>query len=70
MKCPKLVHTRDQELGLRISFFGDCIKEECAWWEQKIGKCCILRIWIALQDLHEVLHDIEKKMPHEGQFRK
>ena len=42
-----------------------CLTDDCAWWEPKIGKCAVLRMWIALQDIHIVLHDLVKRMPHE-----
>ena len=67
MKCPLLL-IDDPFNGRRADFTRtNCLQEECAWWEDTIGKCSIRRIWIALQDIHEVLHDIAKDkrgMPH------
>lgn len=70
MKCPLCYCLLSEEEKRVAPDRAECLKEECAWWEDKLGKCSIRRIWIALQDIHEVLHDIEKKMPHELQFRK
>lgn len=70
MKCPKLVHTRDQELGLRISFFGDCIKEECAWWDHDRNICVVKSIFHDLTNIRIELREIKDKMPHEEQSRK
>lgn len=44
----------------------DCLQEGCAWWEAKIGKCSVLRMWIALQDIHEALHDIATNLTVRG----
>ena len=55
MKCPRLVHYRDQELGLRIAFFGDCLQEECAWWDVKNTRCAMLGILCGLDDLFNQL---------------
>lgn len=70
MKCPLLKAEGYFDGKEWQVIIGDCIKEECAWWEPKIGKCAVLRMWIALQDIHEVLHDMAAKMPVEEQFRR
>ena len=70
MKCPLLSMYYTSGVKAKVGQATDCLKEECAWWEDKLGKCSIRRIWIALQDINEVLHDIEKKMPTEVSFRK
>ena len=65
MICP-LRKTMNTTIPGELTFTqDDCLKEGCAWWEPKIGKCAVLRMWIALQDIHEVLHDIADKMPQE-----
>jgi len=62
MKCP-LFRAANITSDFDSTWSGDdCIKEECAWWEPKMGKCSVLRMWIALQDIHEVLHDIEHRL--------
>ena len=70
MKCPLFVLHVLKEPGKVDLEKLNCIQADCAWWEPKIGKCAVLRIWQALQDIHEILHDIEARMPHEGQFRR
>jgi len=62
MKCPLLMYNYLPDESPTKGVHSDCIKEECAWWEPKIGKCSVLRMWIALQDIHEVLHDIAKAL--------
>jgi len=62
MKCPLFtVGGYTADLLPRYGF-NDCLKSECAWWEDTIGKCSIRRIWIALQDIHEVLHCVAKTL--------
>ena len=62
MKGPLSNYVMERESGEDEVLLSDCLKEECAWWEPKIGKCSILRMWIALQDIHEVLHDIATQL--------
>ena len=41
MKCP-LVWYQDYDKGVPSGFrYGDCLKEECAWWNDYYGKCSI-----------------------------
>jgi len=70
MKCPLFL------LGFLMSGrdygAGDigCIKEECACWD-KMFECCdptgLLPLFSRLVD---ILSEIERRMPHEEQFRK
>ncbi|MBA7485931.1 hypothetical protein ES707_21483 [subsurface metagenome] len=39
MKCPLIVNMRGLEPGLKVAFPGDCIKEECAWWDEAGSQC-------------------------------
>lgn len=69
MKCPI------SPWGLRSSTppvresFKDCLKEECAWWEQDLNLCAIKELALELRYTQLRLADMEKKMPHKGQFR-
>ena len=66
MKCPKF---KAAFIASNRDFLeGDveCDKEQCAWWVRIPGRCSEVHGAIALQDIHEVLHDLVKKMPHEG----
>jgi hypothetical protein len=40
----------------------ECLEEECAWWDDVVGNCCLTRLSIALQIIHEELHDINKTL--------
>lgn len=70
MKCPLLT---DKNYGVQLErtmATGDCIKEECAWWHEGRGNCCIWAIETALDVLGVLLAKLVKQVPHEGQFRK
>ena len=42
MKCPKAI-AWDWKLGHEPEFvYGDCLKEECAWWTP-LSSCCAFR---------------------------
>jgi len=50
--------------------WNECKKEECAWWDEESGQCCI---FIGLTNLEFIKLRLERlvdKMPHEEQFRK
>jgi len=66
MKCPLLLIGWNAAKAGEQVYKPDCLKWECAWWEPKIGKCAVLRMWIALQDIHEALHDIAANITLRG----
>jgi len=70
MKCPKLVHHRPIPAGWEEAFFGDCLKEECAFWNTTLNQCDPTGLIPVLLKIEECLELIVKKMPHEEQFRK
>lgn len=41
MKCPLLHTTYVYPSGGKELELSDCIKEDCAWWDEKKGQCCI-----------------------------
>jgi len=65
MKCPLLnprVYTTDS--GHTITK-GDCLKEECAWWNSHSNQCCLMSIGLVLNYMADYIHGIKDKMPHE-----
>jgi len=44
MKCPLLTDKNYGEQLERTILKGDCITDECAWWDEKHGHCAILTI--------------------------
>ena len=69
MKCPQSdQHFRYSKDGDRWEF-ADCLKEECAWWDNTHGICAVLQLSKAIYYMGLHIAQAEKKMPHEGQFR-
>ena len=48
MKCPFRFRGRYFDLQTTDMVGGDCLKEECAWWDDIREKCSILSISITL----------------------
>jgi len=70
MKCPLSFRTMyATEPGVTI-FGGDCLKEECAWWDKEDSCCCVYAIPLGLLHIWKKLIEMETKMPHEEQFRR
>lgn len=68
MKCPLFHRPKLDEPGLMSYQTGDCLKEECAWWEGHGGFCSIIKICRHLEGIANTLDNMEHKMPHVGQF--
>lgn len=70
MKCPlrsfrgKGTYDQDQSEDL------DCLKEECAWWDNKFDGCSILELNRTLYLISEYIERITLNMPYEAQFRR
>ena len=41
MKCPLFVQSYMLKTGAAPTHQCDCLKEECAWWNEYFGKCCV-----------------------------
>ncbi len=41
MKCPLLSQSGFAHSTNVIIAERDCLKEECAWWDKVMGRCCI-----------------------------
>ncbi|MBA7545293.1 hypothetical protein ES705_37659 [subsurface metagenome] len=70
MKCPLSI---TGELAPDKEFIGaaaDCLKEECAWWDEHGGFCAILKVSRHLEALGINAEELLEKMPHESQFRR
>jgi len=39
MKCPRLTVYERDEHGNTTPAFGECIKEDCAWWDDSAMMC-------------------------------
>ena len=70
MKCPLLYGCWIARQREELPELSDCLKEECAWWNNDSFMCALLDIDVKLKVLGLILNDIKGKMPHEKQFRK
>lgn len=67
MKCPLLTMyaiTYDTPEKFKDR---DCLKEECAWWEQDLSLCAIKEIALELRYTQLRLADIIEKRPSTGE---
>lgn len=70
MKCPLFTIGRtDVQLGVE-SDYGECLKEECAWWEQDLNLCAIKELALELRYTQLRLADMVEKMPPAEQWTK
>lgn len=70
MKCPLLREQWREKKEEWISEWADCLKEECADWDE-VNMCCGRRtLRKQVERLADILLDIKNKMPHELQSRK
>jgi len=70
MKCPLTLKALFYPAGEIEARGADCLKEECALWDER-RLCCEYRSTrIELSRLIERLDEIIKKMPHEEPFRR
>lgn len=65
MKCPLRVIAISQEITEKIPASVDCIKEDCAWWEEIEEGCILMFIEKDLAFIGTMLTCILNKMPHE-----
>lgn len=70
MKCPLMSQPYESAPYQSKWHSIDCLKEECAWWDDYFQQCAILRLEKSLTHIDGVSQMIIKKMPHEEQFRK
>jgi len=68
MKCPLSI---TGELTAEKEFIGaaaDCLKEECAWWDDVMKRCVMKTVGAKLSGINLMVHSIEDKMPTAMQF--
>ena len=69
MKCPLFIMSDTRvQLGEETEV-GDCIKEDCAWYDLATGCCSVLSISRLLTAVGNVLGNIHADMPSRSQFR-
>lgn len=70
MKCPLLLLSRGMITADEPTRFGDCLKEDCAWWDKDNSQCTLITWARGLEFLNIHAIEIRNKMPHVGQFLK
>jgi len=65
MKCPLRILVLRTDATLGPLFSNDCLKEECAWWDQAYEECCIFSMVRLFDGILMDLNQIRDKMPHE-----
>ena len=70
MKCPMLTMYATSFKPPEEFKDRDCLKEECAWWDEKFEQCGIKTVLCTLVGLDRELVELVAKMPHEEQFKK
>jgi len=70
MKCPQF----DMAILIRgkkeTIIHPDCLKEECAWWDEELECCGEVGTRVSLKLIAELLQELVNKIPHAGQFLK
>jgi len=62
MKCPLVILVCNRPDWKDETYTGDCLQEECAWWDQVHGTCGELTKAQALWHIKEVLSHIAKEL--------
>jgi len=70
MKCPLIKKVVFQELPYVNLVAGDCLKEECAWWDKARGQCVELSKVDAIIAQNSILGEIADKIPTYQQFQR
>lgn len=70
MKCPLSNYILEKDDADNEMLVTDCLKEECAWWDNSMEMCCKKSESFRLGVIFEQLARIQDKMPHAEQFKK
>lgn len=63
MKCPLRTKIERPTNNIEVYGFGDCIRENCAWWDEGSDACAIWAIMSSFDALGGLFREIEQKMP-------
>ena len=67
MKCPLLQRYLIEGENEALEVFDDCLKADCAWWEQDLNLCAIKEIALELRYTQLRLADIIEKRSRKGE---
>ena len=66
MKCP-LTFSKSISGYLETKFdVGECLQEECAWWEKNVNMCSIIDIALELRYTQMRLADLDDRLRRGG----
>jgi len=63
MKCPLMILADHLRPGGYVVEIGDCLKEECAWWDKDLQRCAVPRI---AERLDQITYFMAKTEEREG----
>jgi len=63
MKCPLIIAGWNATRGGDKAFEGNCLEEECAWWDEMESKCSVLSGFQTFEDIKRSIQVIENVMP-------
>jgi len=70
MKCPLMSSGFQEYYEEGQQYNQDCLKEECAWWDEAHECCAMIALNQTFVAVGNVIGQFVDKMPHEEQFRK
>ncbi len=62
MRCPPFTLASSFSYPGKGIMWTDCLKEECAWWDDDYQRCCVKTLTQKLSCVHSVLQDIRDAM--------
>lgn len=68
MKCPLREQGKHPEGGDTPHAFADCLKADCAWWDDTLTLCSVRVISQYTIGLMINLHNIAENMPFKAQL--
>lgn len=63
MKCPLIIYVKSSPYQGEETEQGDCLKEECAWWDEESERCSVFVGMMSLEWIKLRLEMIEAKLP-------
>ena len=68
MKCPLLKITRPGLMTATTHPQDDCLEQECAWWDNVMGRCYLASMAISLGWVALHLGNIVEHMPYKKEY--
>ena len=65
MKCPLMIAHVPLAMSEDNPAVGDCLKEECAWWDEILDRCAVKTLGTCLDGILAQGKGLLDKIPHE-----